>query len=464
MKTSKLIFILISLITFNAYSQNGSFGQNSARTIGIGNAGVALMDRLYSNQINPASLMNFNDSSFFEITNIAILPNFNISGSSNILPIKDLNLYFSGVNGQPYYLKESDKSNIISNIGETGEVFFTSRINLLSVGFKFGNIGAFGISVDGLANARLNLPSDMVKLVLYGNPLGVTYNFKDFSYQSTFNNVISVSYANRVYSDTVGILKYLNVGTNIKMYNSLGFADFQTSRASVYTNQDAHIQFDFLGTARSSVGPDIKQMIEDDKSIETLPKSAGTGFGVDLGVLGELDNGIRFGLSITDFGSINYTENSETKEFSLATTVKSVNEKEIDSLIDGVKQKLIGSHSFAITAPTTLRLGFAVPIHKFVSLPGLMNAYFDYAQGFNNNNANATTPRVSLGLDWKPFEYLPILMTGLSNDITGNIRWSLGLGYTVWKMDLYLSTYDVISAISPNTNAAIAFNFRWRFD
>ena len=461
-----ILMILVLTFTNSLFAINGSFGQNSARTIGVGNSGVAMMDRLYTSQLNPASLMNFNDSSFIEFTNLAILPNFNISGSSNILPMKDLNLYFSGVNGQPYYLNESDKANIISNIGETGEVFFTSKVNILSVAFQVANIGAFGVSIDGLTSARLNLPSDMAKLLLYGNPLGVTYSFKDFAYQTSFNNVISLSYANTIYSDTNGILKHLNFGASVKMYQVAGFADFQTQRASVYTNQDAHIQFDFLGTSRTAVSSKIKALIEDDADLDVggFLSPAGNGFGADLGVLGELDNGIRFGLSITDIGGISYVENTEKKAFSLATIVKSANEKEIDSLIDGVKQELVDTKEFSITAPTTLRLGFAVPIHKFVPIPGLMNAYLDYAQGFNNNYANATVPRISLGVDWKAFELAPIVMTGLSNDITGNVRWSFGLGYEIWKIDAYLSTYDLISVFNPNTNVSVAFNFRWRFD
>lgn len=465
MNNKILMFIVIILINANLiFANNGSYGLNSARTTGVGNAGVAMMDRLYSYQINPASLMNFNDSSFIEFTNIAILPNFNISGSNSILPLKDLNLYFSGVNGEPYYLNDEDKSNIISNFDETGEIFFTSKINILSIAMKFGNIGALGLSVDGMTSARLSLPSDMARLILYGNPLGETYTFDNFAYQSSFHSVISLSYANNFYHDSTGLLRNLNVGTNLKMYRSIGYADFETSRATVFTNQDANIQFDFLGTARTSAAREVKAMIDDDESISSLPESAGTGFGIDLGLLGELDNGIRFGFSITDIGVIDYVQNVEIKEFSLNTVVKSATEKEIDSLIDGVNQELIGTESFSIAPPTTLRLGFAVPVHKLTAVPGLLNAYLDYAQGFNNNYSNSLTPRISLGVDWKPFQYSPIFMTGFSNGITGNFRWSLGLGYEIWKIDMYLSTYDVLSIIDPNTNLSFAFNFRWRFD
>lgn len=464
-KTILTLFICFFVLANNkSFAVNGSFGLNSAKTTGLGNAGVAMMDRLYSYQINPASLMNFNDSSFFELTNIAILPNVNLSGSNSILPLKDLNLYFSGVDGEPYYLEDEDKSNIISNFDETGEIFFTSRINFLSVAFQIKNIGAFGVSVDGLSSARLSLPSDMARLILYGNPLGETYNFENFSYQSSFVNVISLSYANNFYHDTVGVLRNLNFGTTLKSYSSVGYADFETQRATVFTNQDANIQFDFLGIGRVSSSPELKAMIDDDEGISSIPESAGTGFGLDLGVLGELDNGIRFGFSITDIGILDYETNVETKQFRLFTTVRSASEQEIDSLIDGVEEEVLGTKSFSVTPPTAIRLGFAVPVHKFVALPGLMNAYLDYGQGFNDNFSNSTTPRVSLGVDYKPFKYSPIFMTGISNGITGKFRWSLGLGYEIWKIDMFISTYDFISVIDPNTNLSFAFNFRWRFD
>jgi hypothetical protein len=460
----KILIIVLVLSTLPVSANFGSFGLNSARTAGVGNAGVAMMDRLYTFQLNPASLRNFNDSTFFEFTNIAVLPNFSINGSNNILPIEDLNLYFSGVNGQPYELKEKDKAKLVSNFDGTGKALFTTKINILSAAFQFSDVvGAFGISIDENISARMFLPSDLARLILYGNPRGEEYNFEDFTYQASWTRSISVSYANNFYRDSVGLLRNLNVGTSIKYYQGMGYADLETQRGRVYTNQDAHIEFDFLATGRASVGPDLDKFVNDEGDLTSLPSSAGTGMGFDIGVLGELNNGIRFGFSISDIGVINFTEGVQNKEYSLMTTIKSVDDKEIDSLVDGVNEEFIGSKEFSVAPPSTIRLGVAVPIHKLVAFPGLFNAYLDYTQGINNNFANSLTPRISLGVDWQLYESLPIVMTGISNGITGDLRWSMGLGYEVWKLGFYLSTYDMLSVINPNNNVSVAFNFRWRF-
>lgn len=459
----KVLILVLVLASLPVSANFGSFGLNSARTAGVGNAGVAMMDRLYTFQLNPASLRNFNDSTFFEFTNIAVLPNFSINGSNNILPIEDLNLYFSGVNGQPYQLKEKDKAKLVSNFDGTGKALFTTKINILSAAFQFSDVvGAFGISIDENISARMFLPSDLARLILYGNPRGEEYNFEDFSYQASWTRSISVSYANNFYRDTVGLLRNLNVGTSVKYYQGMGYADLETQRGRVYTNQDAHIKFDFLATGRASVGPDLDKFVSDEGNLETLPVTAGTGMGFDIGVLGELNNGIRFGFSISDIGVINFTEGVQNKEYSLKTNIISVSDKEIDSLVDGVNEEFIGSKEFSVAPPSTIRLGVAVSIHKFVAFPGLFNAYLDYTQGINNNFANSLTPRISLGVDWQLYEALPIIMTGLSNGITGDIRWSLGLGYEVWKLGFYVSTYDMLSVINPNNNLSVAFNFRWR--
>lgn len=460
----KVLIIVLVLATLPVSANFGSFGLNSARTAGVGNAGVAMMDRLYTFQLNPASLRNFNDSTFFEFTNIAVLPNFSINGSNNILPIEDLNLYFSGVNGQPYELKDKDKAKLVSNFDGTGKALFTTKINILSAAFQFSDVvGAFGISIDENISARMFLPSDLARLILYGNPRGEEYNFEDFTYQASWTRSISVSYANNFYRDTVGLLRNLNVGTSIKYYQGMGYADLETQRGRVYTNQDAHIEFDFLATGRASVGSDLDKFVNDEGDLTSLPSSAGTGMGFDIGVLGELNNGIRFGFSISDIGVINFTEGVQNKEYSLMTTIKSVDDKEIDSLVDGVNEEFIGSKEFSVAPPSTIRLGVAVPIHKLVAFPGLFNAYLDYTQGINNNFANSLTPRISLGVDWQLYESLPIVMTGISNGITGDLRWSIGLGYEVWKLGFYLSTYDMLSVINPNNNVSVAFNFRWRF-
>ncbi len=459
----KILFVGFLLIANQVYANFGSFGLNSARTTGIGNGGVAMMDRLNTFQLNPASLRNFDDSTFFEFTNLLILPNLQINGSNNILPLKDISLFFSGVDGEPYRLSDADKAQIVSNFDAVGKMFFHTKINVLSAAIQFSEkSGAFGISIDDHVTARLNLPSDLANFLMYGNPRGVEYNFADFSYQTAWTRSIALTYANRIINDSTAGLRYLNLGASLKYYQGMGYADFETQRGRVFTNQDAHIEFDFLARGRASASNAIKEFVDNGESLNGFPGSSGTGFGLDFGLLGELENGIRLGFSITDLGIFNFNDGIEIADYTLKTTMRSVNQKDVDSVFNGMEKTNIGDSDFSVAPPTTIRLGVAVPIHKLTAFPGLFNAYFDYAQGINNNFANALIPRVSLGVDWQYRDKLPILMTGISNGITGKVRWSMGLGYEIWKIGVYVSTFDVVNMVSPNTNLSASFNFRWR--
>jgi hypothetical protein len=90
---------------------------------------------------------------------------------------------------------------------------------------------------------------------------------------------------------------------------------------------------------------------------------------------------------------------------------------------------------------------------------------FDYNQGFNNEIGNSTKPRFSLGIDWKPGNWIPFIRTGISVGGKLGFRWGFGLGFMAGPFEFDFATSNFESIFNPNTANKLNFfaESRWRF-
>jgi hypothetical protein len=457
MKHLLIFTIILSNILF---AGSGNLGFSSARYESQGGTGVANPDRVYSVGMNPAGTMMLGDSSFFQF-NVGF-PNFGIGINNESFGTPEFEEYFSN-DGKSKILSSQEEEEFISLFEDGNELMINSRINFLRVGFLLSpKLGAFTFSIDDNISFRANQPKELVALAMRGNELGSTYNFDDFSYQAAYLRSYSINYARPLITESEGFFKNLNIGVSAKLVQSFGYADFETNSASLHTDSSAKITLAFDAVGRSAAGDELYNQINNDGEFSPIfPSAGGSGIGFDVGAIGELQNGIRLGVSITDIGTINHDTNVEIATHALSTIVEELIESEIDSITDG-GNKTISDESFDVTMPTALRFGATIPVHKFVPFMGLLNASIDVHQGLNNNFANSTNTRFAVGAEWLPFQSLPSVLVGYGNDRFNKSRVTLGFGYSIKLFDVYLGSRDFLSTISGGRRASLMLNIRWK--
>lgn len=464
-----MIKSIIILITFSSISLAGvgSYGFSSVRNMSQGGTGVANPDRMYSVGLNPAGTIMPADSSFLQFGGL-LIPNGALGFNNSMFSFSEIEEYFNAQNGTSRILTEQDENDILDLLDESSEVFGQGRANLFTLGFMLSpTLGAFTITMSDNFTANATIPKQLAELAFRGNELDRTYNFDELSYEAIHLREYTLNYARPIILNSEeGFFKNLNVGIGLKLVQSLGFADLEVSNASLYTDPNAKLVLDFRGVGRTASNQalynDINEIDADNEVSIPFPDMAGSGFGLNLGGVAELQNGILLGLSITDIGNLTYDTNVEVNDLTLVSIVEDISEKEIDSVSSGPERNLQNVSEFDISLPTALRLGATIPVHKFVPIPGLLNASIDYYQGFNENFSNNTNPRIGIGAEWLPFNALPSIMVGAGNDRFNNIRVTFGLGYSISVFDVYLGTRDFVSTISGGQRASLGLNVRWK--
>jgi len=188
-----------------------------------------------------------------------------------------------------------------------------------------------------------------------------------------------------------------------------------------------------------------------------FPAPAGTGFGLDLGVASDVNEYLRVGLSITDIGSVRWSGNVD--EIVRTGTIHlddPLNEAQRDSVENAVMGETRSGGEFTTSLPTTLRLGVAVELHK---IPGLKEFFWrewtlacDYNQGLVESAGVAALGRLSMGLEFRPWNFLP-LRTGLSFFGADGFSFAFGFGLHSGSFEFDLASEHVNYMLSEESFA-----------
>jgi hypothetical protein len=459
-----VVLALVVLSITTSLAQFGSYGYPNAKYMGLGGSGSAVSQRITAIGVNPASMLARTDTSWLEFN----LPlNIAASASNNSLSLKDVKYYFGDTASR--YLTSLDKQNLISAFENDGKFNGSVNINHLTIGLMASReIGAFALSVNDNISTNLTLPKEMVQLLLNGNQANQTYTFNDLTGQLNVNRTIGLSYARQLYKQNTKQLRFVSVGATAKYVQGFANIDMKSENTSISTSADHKINGSFSLKGNSAISNNFQFLNpfddadakKEDPGIS--PASVGSGIGFDIGFAAEFQKGIRFGLSVTDIGSMNWSENAKSRSVSKIFKVNDLtNQAEFDSLtanLDVVSNKV---SSYSTDMPTALRIGASVALDSLVDVLKGFTLNVDYMQGFNNVGLNSSDPRIAVGLEMYPFEYVPRIALGIGQDQTGKMRFSGGIGYTLSFMDFYLSTFDLMS-IGGGTQASVALQFIWR--
>ncbi len=464
MSSFKILTVII-LFQISGFAQYGSVGVKDARSVGLGKTQNAVSSGLFSVGINPANLTLNNDHNF-EISTLIPLPTVSVRTGSNFLSFEDFNYYFGGVDGEPRYLTEDDKSKLNSLFENGGLIFASVNAELFSFSYKSKNeIGVFAFSIYDYASMQINIPDAIVDLALSGNPIGSTINLDDADIKGWWQRNYTLSYAKNIREN-------LSAGISVKLIHGYSYVGTHKNSAQFTTSTSAEItgETEIKGYSSFSDNFGVKydfDSVSRKSDFSFFPSPAGKGFGFDLGFAYSMNSVWRFAFSVTDIGSISWKKNvAEFSSFGYIYLDDLTNKEQRDS----VKEKLTGDSRRVDNITTSLATALRVGISYLFgseknNWPGSLLLAFDYNQGFNEMPGNSLQPRFSVGTEWKPMDYFPYLRTGFSYGGERGFNWAFGLGVDAGLLELHFATSDMQSVLAPNTTKALSFSIssRWKF-
>lgn len=467
-----LVITLAAVLPLTIYAQYGSSGIADARSSGMGKTYNAISDGVYSIGINPANLFEVPNRSI-QFKTILPLPSVGLRTGTDFMTLNDLNYYFGGQNGSARYLTESDKQRLNGLFKGGGLIFASASVNLINISYKVNSkIGVFGFSVTDFISTKLNFPQALVNLALNGNQIGNVYNLSNADIKAWWIRDYSLSYARSLDNLKPTFFKELMAGISVKLVH--GFMYMGTEKINSYLSTGSFAQItgksDLLGYSAFSDNFGVKYNFDSTKhnsNFSLFPSPAGVGYGLDFGLLAELNNNLKLSMAVTDLGAINWNKNAaEFSSFGKIYLDDISSQAERDSLKNQItgSSKKIGSFSTGLA--TALRFGAAYTFDYNKQNKSSLTLALDYNQGLNNLPGNTTNPRISVGSEWKPVSWSPFLRTGFSFGGLTGFQWAFGLGVDLGLIEINVASSDFQTVFAPNNSkeVSISFDSRWEID
>ncbi len=371
---------------------------------------------------------------------------------------------------QGTFLDSYEKTKFLDSLGDFAQVNALTEVSTLGI-----QIGPFALGAYHILDVEARLPKDLFDLVLNGNQFNRTYNFGDFGINSESVSVIHASYgfklpvpADSYIPMTIIPVRQLYGGVSLKYYMGHeyariedGLVDLTFTESGIYGN--AFYSYRSAGLPGSLVDDD-----SDDPEVvadSTFSGIAGSGFGIDLGIAGVINDQVSFHVGLLNL-SPGISWNKSTYEIlltasadtiGLGTTWKPGDEAEqadLDSLTTSeLDVTRIGS--FTTPVPVLLRMGTTLR-YKRTTFNIEIEQAFTRGMGYN------LMPRLGLGIEWRPLSIFPLragLSLGGRHGLVGAIGFGLDLRVLVWDFGIANTglTPGGIKGIGASTGLKISF-------
>jgi len=453
----------LTIILFSVVLQALAGDLSNIRGVGMGRTMNASSRGIDALGVNPANIAIPDQGNF----NLNLAP-FGLHVNTELLNYGLYQEYFTGIDsvGKRWAkrLEPADRDKILSQMPDLPKTRIEAEA-MLGASFQHPVIGGFGFAIIEHAGAAMTLSKDFFRMAAFGlEPAGSIYIFDGTEASAWWYGEYNVSYGRKL-PVNVRFLKDLYAGIGIKFIRGYGISQPINQKSSFgnYPDPVNPLQYtlrgdiDFLTTHS---GVDFMNENSDAK-FKLFPDPVGKGTGFDIGLSGELINGVRVALSVTDIGKITWDKNVIESYGSGSMNITGATNNLEDTLKSIFKGKTRPGAAFDTYLPTALRLGFAtaaseIPVLKF--LPGKLILAFDYLQGFNESLGNTTKSRFSLGTEYRVFPVLP-LRTGLAFGGGDKVRWAFGFGLDLFNFSLDFATDNFGMVFIPKSFQTISFSF-----
>ncbi len=454
---------LLILLTAGMYFKvEGGNDRTSPRLVGMARANTAVAWGVDAAGINPA-LLSVNRWSSVEVN---ILRAGFLFGS-NFMDSDLYSTYFTGVDDPvtgervAKHLTPDDKNKILNSFPNgTGKINTDAQVAWFGAAVRTNMYGAVAFTVSDRFSMNFTMPNDYMRLLLEGfSEFGSMYDFSGTDAQSWWIREYSFSYATPKFRD-IGFLQWITFGVGLKRVS--GYVYFGTESYEGYiSNEDLDGGFVLSGSVNMNVRRASANFIHDPDAYEFSPVGdpAGSGWGFDAGIAAGITENIIAGLSITDIGSIRWTENTYGTTADASVEIDDIfSEEQRDSLENAYTGTDETIAPFSTSMPAAIRAGISWQKSNNLLIAA------DYTQGLNTMPANTTTPRFAVGVEWKLIRYLP-LRSGMSVGGYAGFAWSLGFGLHIGFFNIEVATENIGLLLYPNktkhASVTVGTNFRF---
>jgi hypothetical protein len=443
----------VLLLLLLGYSTAGAGERTNVAGLGMGRTAVASSRGLDAVGINPANLVAHDGA----LVTLSILP-LGVNVGSDFLSYDLYSEYFTGVatdSGRVgRYLTDADKQHILdaftSGVGHGGLDFETRAFGL---SLAFETVGAFAFTVSDRIAATGAIPQEYVQFLFFGNPPGSVYSFGETEASVEWLRDYALSFGMQLPEFPFVQAGY--AGASVKIIHGFSYFALERFNSRMTTSTDGVLDATIdTWTRKAGFDPG-------DGDFTPFPAPGGTGLGFDLGVAADLNDYARVGLSVTDIGSItwknNLTENVASGVIHLDNPLDAAQRDSVENAVKGEERE---GQQFSSPLPTTLRMGVAFELHKISALKPLLYGELivaaDYTQGVTEAPGTSLRPRLSLGLEYSPWKFLPI-RAGASFWGEEEPSFGIGLGFHAGFFEFDIAAESVEWLVNPGTFSRGAF-------
>jgi hypothetical protein len=434
----RLLIPVLSFGVIGAMVPSGTFAgdQTNIRGLGMARTSVAAARGLDAIGINPANLALPDDGT----VTLSLMP-VGVSVGSDFMTYGLYNKFFTGVPSPTgrvaKNLSESDKQELLDAFpGGIGRIGADAEARPLGLAIRFGRSTTFAITTTERLSATASIPASYAKFLLEGMTPGSAYDFGGAKGSVAWTRQYALTAGFNL--PAVTFLRNWSGGVSVKLVHGFGYAAVTRDNTWLSTGSngvlDANI--DIAGVSSHA-----------DMEHSPFPAPAGSGIGVDIGFSAEVNDFLIAAVSVTDIGSLRW--DGDVKEVYGRGRLHlddPTNSAQRDLLENAVTGDTRPGGAFTVGLPTTLRMGVQAELKDVPWVKeffhGEMTAACDYTQGFSDFPGSSRVGRISLGLEYRPWQFLPI-RTGVGFGGEDRFDFALGFGLKIWVFQLDFASDNI---------------------
>lgn len=398
--TAGVIFIMIIMNT-------SSWAQMTARGLGMGGAFTAVARGVHSADWNPANL-GLSDNPKFSMSIISVEAGV---WNNSFTPAM-----YNKYNGK--YLTPQDIEDILNSIPDNGfSSNFETNLRILSF-----SAGRFALTIGVTGGGYINFAKSLFEIPLSGTEINKTYEISDTEGKSLGIGLVGFSYGHPI---SVDFADEFSVGGSVKLFYGGGYGN--TDKTEFVINSRPY-------------GLDLDGLYE-----VTYAYNGGIGWGMDIGGAAIFNEKWNVSLSISNlFSNLPFKNDVQTEKGTFQADSLSVI-SDFDEDFSDTSWTVEGA-ALSAHLPPVLKIGCSYR-------EGNVIISADYWQSFFKGPFSSTTPRFSVGTEWRGVSWLPLRMGVI---IGGNIGFGTSYGIGIrpggFVLDLALMNHGFVS---PNNSEGV---------